>query len=88
MYVDRATLEARLTEVQAQNGRLQDIADNAMEMLQDPSSHSPRGRSRLEDLQHAIHAVLGPDASAGQQQKTLPSSPMLQHTSAIELSPS
>ncbi len=77
MYVDRATLEARLAEVQAQNGRLQDIADNAMEMLQDPSSHSPRGRSRLQDLQHAIHAALGSDAAAGQQQKTLPSSSML-----------
>ncbi|DBB02018.1 TPA: hypothetical protein ACH3X1_000600 [Trebouxia sp. C0004] len=57
MYVDRATLQARLAEVQAQNGRLQDIADNAMEMLQDPSSHSPRDRSRVGEFHDHVQAL-------------------------------
>ena len=49
MYVDRATLEARLSEVQAQNGRLQDTADNAMELLHlDQSSRSPHDRPHAE----------------------------------------
>lgn len=84
MYVDRATLEARLAEVQAQNGRLQDIADNAMEMLQqDPSSHSPRDRSRVEEFHdhvQALNALMRHDTAAGQQQSTLCSSCMLQDT--------
>lgn len=84
MYVDRATLEARLAEVQAQNGRLQDIADNAMEMLQDPSSHSPRDTSRVatyrDHIQASINALMRPDAAAGQQQSTLRASSELQHT--------
>lgn len=50
LYVDRATLEARLSEVQAQNGRLQDTADNAMELLHlDQSSRSPHGSPQAED---------------------------------------
>ena len=48
MYIDRSTLQARLSEVRRQNSMLQVTADNAMEMLHtDPSSHASRGNARL-----------------------------------------
>ena len=67
LYVDRATLEASLSEVQAQNGRLQDTADNAMELLHlDQSRRSPQAEDdAVEAGARALEALLDYIPGAG-----------------------